>query len=395
MLATADRGVGAKQVADTTGVGYGSVLAALKAGQLPGRNFGGRSGWRTTWAAVEAWIAAARDSAAPSLATREAWLEQRRGGVGGSDIAALAGVHPYKTALDVWLEKQAGVSSASSARMKLGSMLEGPILELYEKQRGVKVARPGLIHGRAPHELGTPDGLVVNGGPVVEVKTCDTFSRSKWGEPGEENAVRADAYCQSQWYCYLGGRSVAHVVVFDVDRAEDTVYVVERSDRAIDAMRSLAAAFWRDNVLAGVPPLPANDDSDEAWARISSALGNAYRGGAGALVGDATLLGYVVDYDKARAEAKQWEDRKDAAAARIKATLGDHEFATIDQHPEWSISWKPTSARVNHSAVADALAIELEKAIGREKAEAERDAAVTANTGKPTRTLNVRTKEKK
>ena len=36
---------------------------------------------------------------------REQWLEVRRGGIGSSDAAAAVGLHPYKSPLQLWMEK--------------------------------------------------------------------------------------------------------------------------------------------------------------------------------------------------------------------------------------------------------------------------------------------------
>lgn len=36
---------------------------------------------------------------------RAEWLEGRRQGIGGSDVAAVLGLSPWKTALDVWNDK--------------------------------------------------------------------------------------------------------------------------------------------------------------------------------------------------------------------------------------------------------------------------------------------------
>ena len=36
---------------------------------------------------------------------REQWLEVRKGGIGSSDAAAAVGLHPYKSQLQLWMEK--------------------------------------------------------------------------------------------------------------------------------------------------------------------------------------------------------------------------------------------------------------------------------------------------
>ena len=37
--------------------------------------------------------------------TREEWLARRRSGIGGSDVAAVLGLSPWKSPRQVWLDK--------------------------------------------------------------------------------------------------------------------------------------------------------------------------------------------------------------------------------------------------------------------------------------------------
>jgi putative phage-type endonuclease len=37
--------------------------------------------------------------------SRDDWLEVRRGGIGSSDAAAAVGLNPYKSQLELWIEK--------------------------------------------------------------------------------------------------------------------------------------------------------------------------------------------------------------------------------------------------------------------------------------------------
>jgi predicted phage-related endonuclease len=44
---------------------------------------------------------------------REEWLVLRRKGIGGSDVSAILGINPWKTAMDVWLEKTGEIGGTS------------------------------------------------------------------------------------------------------------------------------------------------------------------------------------------------------------------------------------------------------------------------------------------
>lgn len=37
--------------------------------------------------------------------SREEWLSFRRGGIGGSDVAAILGISPFRTARDIYYDK--------------------------------------------------------------------------------------------------------------------------------------------------------------------------------------------------------------------------------------------------------------------------------------------------
>ena len=53
------------------------------------------------------------------------WLEYRKQGIGGSDAAAIMGLNPWKTAMDVWLEKVGEFSEDTQDNEKMwGRVLE-------------------------------------------------------------------------------------------------------------------------------------------------------------------------------------------------------------------------------------------------------------------------------
>ncbi len=62
----------------------------------------------------------------------------RRSGVGGSDAAAIAGEHPYKGPIDVWLEKVHPDKVADTAGLpaRIGSFMEPLVRELYAEMTG-------------------------------------------------------------------------------------------------------------------------------------------------------------------------------------------------------------------------------------------------------------------
>src|SRR5262245_12139818 len=77
-------------------------------------------------------------------ASREAWLEARRNGIGGSDAAAVLGCHPWKSALELYAEK-IGVEDLDLSEPEWvywGKVLEPQIAARYMKETGRTVIDP-------------------------------------------------------------------------------------------------------------------------------------------------------------------------------------------------------------------------------------------------------------
>ena len=74
---------------------------------------------------------------------REQWLEVRKGGIGSSDAAAAVGLNPYKSQLELWMEKtdrDGGLPKTNpndeTSPMYWGTLLESIVAAHYTKRTG-------------------------------------------------------------------------------------------------------------------------------------------------------------------------------------------------------------------------------------------------------------------
>lgn len=176
-------------------------------------------------------------------------LQLRRQGIGSSDIAAIFEADPFKAPLDVYLDKIGLAEPFSSTATWCGDHAEPMIAAMYAERQGIELfAGPGTMAHRAhPWALATPDRT--RAGALVEIKNVGARMLYLWAEGVPEHVL-----LQVQW----------QLEVCDVDRADVAallggtdfqVYPVER-DRALGAeLLEVAGRFWREHVLARVPPL--------------------------------------------------------------------------------------------------------------------------------------------
>jgi putative phage-type endonuclease len=137
----------------------------------------------------------------------EQQLNERRLGIGGSDIAAIMGCDPWKTINDVYNEKLGvGGAKPTSLPMELGSYLEDFIGKKYaeENQDIFLIKIPTYVHPEKPHyrvnidfeispklhlidELAEkPTKSSIEKRAILECKTANAFTKKNWGESGSE-----------------------------------------------------------------------------------------------------------------------------------------------------------------------------------------------------------------
>jgi putative phage-type endonuclease len=245
-------------------------------------------------------------------------LEARRAGIGGSDVAAILGLSPWRTPLDVYLDKIGqGQPVAESGPMRWGSLLEPVIIDEFQRETGLYVDRdtPMLRHQEHAFMLANLDGVLA-GDPtrIVECKTAR--SDANWGEPGTD---QIPVYYQTQVAHYLAvsGAQIAYVPVL-IGASDFRIYRVDRDESFIRDLIDAERAFWQHHVIARCPPDPVNgDDALKLWARDN---------GASLEVDDETAA-KIVSLKALKAEAKELDDRLGALDDAVRIAFG--EAATV------------------------------------------------------------------
>lgn len=217
---------------------------------------------------------------------RSAWLAERRTGIGGSDIAALLGLSPYRTPLQLWMEKTGRGEEQHDAdaieRMHWGTVLEDVVARHYADQRAVKVQRiNGLLrHPECAIAIASLDRVIVSDGSrarfdggsvkgangVLECKTAHAMARnsSEWGTPGTDEVPQA-YWLQCQWYLGISGLPVADLAVLFGGQKFAT-YTMEADAALFADLLDEAEHWWRRHIVADVPPEPTTeDDARRMW----------------------------------------------------------------------------------------------------------------------------------
>lgn len=189
--------------------------------------------------------------------------EMRRTRLGGSEIAAVIGLHPYESHLSLWFRKRGWATPQPDNDLMLwGRLLEPLIFNQFaaNRQDGPWDYSPGsYTHPERDWQLASPDGINWESYELVEVKTVQ--SELDWGEPGTDQ-IPLPYRCQALWQMDVLGASRCWFPVL-IRGAFYREYLLQRDEAAeadIAILREAGAKFIQ-SLIDDVPPSIDGHDS--------------------------------------------------------------------------------------------------------------------------------------
>lgn len=303
---------------------------------------------------------------------RDAWLAERRTGIGGSDIAAVLGMSPYKTPFQVWLEKTARAIEQTTPeqeeRMHWGNVLEDVVARHYATVRLCAVQRINKMMRHRKHDcllanvdrvrvvpgsrarLDEQRAMVLGADAVIECKTASAFALRTdgasdaygWGDPGTDQ-VPQHYWLQVQHYMGITGIEQAEIAVLFGGQKFAT-YSVSFDAALMRDVFEQAAAWWVQHIVGDIPPNPQS----ETEARIAWAASKEGK------VAQATdeVARAVQELQEVRAAIAHLQEQEQQLRDRITCAIGDAE--ALVWHGQPIATWKSNkpSQKTDWQAVA-------------------------------------------
>lgn len=207
---------------------------------------------------------------AEMLAAPTPEMPDRRKYLGGSDAAAVMGLSPWHTPVDIWRLKtgRAEPQVTDPARQRMldrGKRLEPVVLEmvldkLRERGHEVELVARNQRYRDPEHDFLSVeidfelrlDGELVNG----DVKTVTGFARKKWGEEDTDEVPIEYAAQFMMGLMVTPGQRRRCLVAALIGLDDVAIYWVHRDDETIAGMREQLVDFWQSHVVGDTPPDP-------------------------------------------------------------------------------------------------------------------------------------------
>ena len=250
--------------------------------------------------------------------TEQEWLTYRRQGIGGSDVAAILGISPFRTARDLYDDKLNIASAVDDTgnwvALEMGHLLEPLVAQIFTKKTGLEVfqIKKMFQHPQYPFMLADVDYFVRLPNrkiALLEIKTTNYNAKDHWWKDDEECVP---IYYETQgrhymavmdideiFYCCLYGNNEDEVIIRHLYR--DREYEQE--------MIYLEREFWHDHILTRIPP-PYTEDGSLILESLRRRLGAA----------DKTIPAIQLDSDLSATMLRylRLQEQKQQVEARVK-----------------------------------------------------------------------------
>jgi putative phage-type endonuclease len=256
-----------------------------------------------------------------ALGLSEKQVAMRMEGIGASEVFAV-----LNNPISIY-ERKLGLAPdfEGNSLTEFGHRIERTIGEAWADRHaaeGVRVYTPGTLrHPRFPWAMASPDRVVAPAGQgrpakqdwksLLEIKTV-FFSGSDY----TEDEIPERHLVQVQWQLEVADMQKATLVA--LVNGDYREYPVERDRETGELLLEVVGKFWRENVLAKVPPPIDGSPEFAAYLRRRHP-----RAAAPPLQADEGLRNMVANYREVKAELALAEEREQLVSNMLRASIGD------------------------------------------------------------------------
>ena len=185
---------------------------------------------------------------------------ERKGFIGGSDIASVMGLSRWKSALQLWAEKTGQLEPADLSDVEyvqLGSELEDFIAKKFQRETDLKVRRASkhYQHALYPYMRCQVDRIIERSEDLLECKTCSAWKAKEW--EGED--VPQEYILQVMWQLGITGRKVGWIAVL-IGGQRFRYKKILFDEKLFDSIVECAKTFW-GMVQTNTPPYATGLDN--------------------------------------------------------------------------------------------------------------------------------------
>jgi putative phage-type endonuclease len=270
------------------------------------------------------------------MENKQEWLKERKNYLGGSDLGAIAGLNPYRTALDVYLDKTSNdITYETNAAMRWGTLLEDTIAKEYAEVTGYDVEiEPNTIYHPEYKFLGANiDRWADNKRRILECKTASFLKAKEWGDLGTDQ-IPESYLIQNATYSAVCNIPVVDTAVL-IGGQDFRIYTYVRNKELEEKLIKIACNFWHNHIEKRIPPKCVNTrDTFNLFPQSN------YQ----EIVAEDNIIQKWEELKAAREEESRIADTIEKLKVEIQEFMRDYDVL-IDNQGKVIATWKNTAPR--------------------------------------------------
>lgn len=274
--------------------------------------------------------------------SRQEWLQYRTQGIGGSDVSVIAGINPYRSVYQLWLEKTGQITPEETENeyTQFGTLLEPIVRKVFTQKTGIKVRKKNMLlqSEEYPFMLANLDGVIRINGEfcLFEAKTASAYKSDEW-----KNGIPQEYLLQIQHYMAVTGAIRTYIAVI-IGGNHFEYRIIERDDKMIADIIAMEKQFWEVNVIGGVEPLPDGLSITSDYLNQRYCMSNGKT-----VILPSEIILMCEKYSLISDSIDKLSTEKEMVCNRIKSSLKENEIGVAG---DYKISWKQiNSTRFNQT----------------------------------------------
>ncbi|MBQ3422550.1 MAG: YqaJ viral recombinase family protein [Romboutsia sp.] len=268
--------------------------------------------------------------------TKKEWLLKRKEGIGGSDVASILGISPYKSSVSVYMDKvseEGETNDECTYKLELGNKLEDFVAKEFTLKTNKKVSNVNgiLKNEKYPYSIANIDKAVVGERAFLECVVTNSFAKKKY-----KNEVPSHIKAQCYHYMAITGATHCYVAIL-VGNEEVIIHKLDRDENAINEIMKIEKEFWETYVLGNNIPLP---DGSEDYSKFISGL---YENTIDEVLVIFEKEEILNKYDEVKSKIKELDKEKKSMEQFFKSQMGNYEVAFIGDR---KLTWKKQSKTI-------------------------------------------------
>ena len=242
---------------------------------------------------------------------REKFLVDRKKGIGGSDVASILGVSPFRTALEVYHDKTSPelYLDEPTEDMQRGVRVEKYILQEYAERNEVQLNTniPTIVDQECPFMRANIDAKVVGQNVVIEAKSTKA-PISSW-----ESGIPEYYKAQVAYYAMLTDAEYVEVPVL-FSGWKYACFTYWRDVEYEASIKEAVINFWHNHIVKNIPPKPTSpEELMAAYPMLEEKT----------IEADNNIREKVYLLQEAQAQRKKLEDQEKQLKSQIQGFMGD------------------------------------------------------------------------